>query len=178
MKYQIVCNGQKLSQNAQDEIIEELSRLEKLLFKSEEFECRVVVKFRNGKSKVEVTIPTPVLLLRSEVEADDLIDAVCVAREKLVTQIDKIKSRLDRSSNRQNLGRIFGENEAEDYEEQEPIYIKNKFITPDAMTLDDAIMQMESTDHDFYIYEDVEDHTISVVYRRKDGGYGVIEIDQ
>ena len=119
------------------------------------------------------------MLLRSEVEADDLIDAICIARDKFVSQIDKIKSRLDRSSNRQNLGRIFGDNlPEEDDEDQEPIYIKNKTIRPDAMTLDDAIMQMESTDHDFYIYEDVEDHTISVVYRRKDGGYGVIDIEQ
>ena len=175
MKYQIVCNGQKLSQSVQENMIAELSRLEKLLFKSEEFECRIVVKFRNNKSKVEITIPTPFLLLRSEVEASDLMDAVEIAREKLVSQIDKIKSRLDRSSNKINLGRTFGE--AEDDEEVEEIYIKNKTIHPDAMTLDDAIMQMDSLDHDFFIYEDIEDHTLSVVYRRKDGGYGVIDIE-
>ena len=175
MKYQIVCNGQKLSQSVQENMIAELSRLEKLLFKSEDFECRIVVKFRNNKSKVEITIPTPFLLLRSEVEATDLMDAVEIAREKLVSQIDKIKSRLDRSSNKINLGRTFGE--AEDDEEVEEIYIKNKTIHPDAMTLDDAIMQMDSLDHDFFIYEDIEDHTLSVVYRRKDGGYGVIDIE-
>ena len=175
MKYQIVCNGQKLSQTVQENMIAELSRLEKLLFKSEDFECRIVVKFRNNKSKVEITIPTPFLLLRSEVEATDLMDAVEIAREKLVSQIDKIKSRLDRSSNKINLGRTFGE--AEEDEEVEEIYIKNKTIHPDAMTLDDAIMQMDSLDHDFFIYEDIEDHTLSVVYRRKDGGYGVIDIE-
>lgn len=175
MKYQIVCNGQKLSQSVQENMIAELSRLEKLLFKSEDFECRIVVKFRNNKSKVEITIPTPFLLLRSEVEATDLMDAVEIAREKLVSQIDKIKSRLDRSSNKINLGRTFGE--AEEDEEVEEIYIKNKTIHPDAMTLDDAIMQMDSLDHDFFIYEDIEDHTLSVVYRRKDGGYGVIDIE-
>ena len=175
MKYQIVCNGQKLSQSVQENMIAELSRLEKLLFKSEDFECRIVVKFRNNKSKVEITIPTPFLLLRSEVEATDLMDAVEIAREKLVSQIDKIKSRLDRSSNKINLGRTFGE--AEEDEEVEEIYIKNKTIHPDAMTLDDAIMQMDSLDHDFFIYEDIEDHTISVVYKRKDGGYGVIDIE-
>lgn len=176
MNYQIVCNGQKLSQLVQDNIVKELSRLEKLLYKSDDFECRVVVKFRNNKSKVEVTIPTPFLLLRSEVEADDLLDAVEIARQKLEGQIDKIKSRLDRSSNKQNLGRIFGDS-YEDEEEVEEIYIKNKTVHPEPMTLDDAIMQMESIDHDFFIYEDIEDHTISVVYRRKDGGYGVIDID-
>ena len=45
------------------------------------------------------------------------------------------------------------------------------------MTLDDAIMEMDSTDHDFFIYEDIEDHTVSVVYKRKSGGYGVIDIE-
>ena len=175
MKYQIVCNGQKLSQSVQENMIAKLSRLEKLLFKSEDFECRIVVKFRNNKSKVEITIPTPFLLLRSEVEATDLMDAVEIAREKLVSQIDKIKSRLDRSSNKINLGRTFGV--AEEDDEVEEIYIKNKTIHPDAMTLDDAIMQMDSLDHDFFIYEDIEDHTLSVVYRRKDGGYGVIDIE-
>ncbi len=175
MKYQIVCNGQKLSQNVQENMIAELSRLEKLLFKSEDFECRIVVKFRNNKSKVEITIPTPFLLLRSEVEANDLMDAVEIARDKLVSQIDKVKSRLDRSSNKVNLGRTFGE--AEEEEELEEIYIKNKTIHPQALTLDDAIMQMESLDHDFFIYEDIEDRTLSVVYRRKDGGYGVIDIE-
>ena len=175
MKYQIVCNGQKLSQVVQENMIAELSRLEKLLFKSEDFECRIVVKFRNNKSKVEITIPTPFLLLRSEVEAIDLMDAVEIARDKLVSQIDKVKSRLDRSSNKLNLGRTFGE--AEEEEELEEIYIKNKTIHPQALTLDDAIMQMESLDHDFFIYEDIEDRTLSVVYRRKDGGYGVIDIE-
>ena len=107
MKYQIVCNGQKLSQNVQEKMIAELSRLEKLLFKSEDFECRIVVKFRNERSKVEITIPTPFLLLRTEVEADDLQGAVEIARDKLVSQIDKIKSRLDRSSNKVNRKNIW-----------------------------------------------------------------------
>lgn len=175
MKYQIVCNGQKLSQTVQEKMIAELSRLEKLLFKSEDFECRVVVKFRNNRSKVEITIPTPFLLLRTEVEADDLLDAVEIARDKLTGQISKVKSRLDRSSNKINLGRTFGI--ADEEEEVEEIFIKNKTVHPRAMTLDDAIMEMDSIDHDFYIYEDIEDHTLSVVYRRKDGGYGVIDIE-
>ena len=175
MKYQIVCNGQKLSQTVQENMIAELSRLEKLLFKSEDFECRIVVKFRNNKSKVEITIPTPFLLLRSEVEAVDLMDAVEIARDKLVSQIDKVKSRLDRSSNKVNLGRTFGE--AEEEEELEEIYIKNKTIHPQALTLDDAIMQMESLDHDFFIFEKLDNQKISVVYKRKDGDYGLIDIE-
>ena len=115
------------------------------------------------------------MLIRTEVEANDLLDAVEIARDKLTGQISKVKSRLDRSSNKTNLGRTFGI--ADEDEEVEEIFIKNKSVHPRAMTLDDAIMEMDSIDHDFYIYEDIEDHTLSVVYRRKEGGYGVIDIE-
>ena len=176
MKYQFICSGAtKISQKVQEKIINEFSKVEKLLYKSENFDCRIVVKFRNNRSKVEITIPTPYLLLRSEVESDELLDAVEIAVDKLISQIKKVKARLDRSSNKTNLGRTFGV--LDEDEPKEDIYIKNKTIHPQAMTLDDAIMEMDSTDLDFFIYEDIEDHTVSVVYKRKSGGYGVIDIE-
>lgn len=174
MKYQIVCKNTKISSTVQEKIIGILKSLEKLLNKSEDFECRVVILFKDKKSKVEVSIPTPYLLLRSEVESEDLLDSVEIAKEKLIVQIEKIKTRLDRSSKKVNLGRTFGE--ALYNEPIEDIYIKNKEIHPNPMTLDDAIMEMEASDHDFFIYDDIEDHHISVVYKRKSGGYGVIDI--
>ena len=174
MKYQIVSKDSKLSDATQEKIIARVSKLERLLKRSEDFDCRIVIKFRGGKSKAEITIPTPYLLLRSEAEANDVLDAIDIAKSKLEKQIDKVKSRLDRSSNKVNLGKTFELEEA--YAPKEEIFIKNKQIHPTAMTLDDAITQMEGLDHDFYIYEDIEDHSISVVYKRKDEGYGVIEI--
>ncbi len=175
MKYQIVSNGTKISEETQNALIKSVSKIEKSLRNSQQFDCRIVVKFRNGKSKVEVTIPTPYLLLRSEAEHNELLEAIDIARDKLEKQISKVKARLDRSSEKVNLGKTFGY--LEEKNPQEEIFIKNKTIHPSCMTLDDAIMEMDSTDHDFYIYEDVEDHTISVVYKRKDGGYGVIDIE-
>ena len=103
MKYQIVCKDTKMSPVVQEDIINRISRLEKMLFKSEEFDCRIVVKFRNNKSKVEITIPTPYLLLRSEVESFELVDAVDIAVRKLQAQITKVKAKLDRSKNKTNL---------------------------------------------------------------------------
>lgn len=175
MKYQIVSNGKKISPAVQERVVSKLSRLEKLLFKSEELECRIVVKFRGERAKIEITIPTPFLILRSEAEANDLLDATDVAKEKLEKQIAKVKTRMDRSANRVNLGKTFGLPVEE--ENKEAVIVRNKTVHPLPMTLDDAIMQMDSMDHDFYIYEDIEDHTISVVYVRKDGGYGVIDIE-
>lgn len=175
MKYQIICTEHKLSPVVQQNIINRLAKVEKLLYRSEEFDCRIVVKFRNNKSKVEITIPTPYLLLRSEVEHDELIDAVEIAAKKLISQIAKVKVRLDRSKNRQHLGKTFGEATAP--VEKEEIVVKNKKIYPQAMSVEDAIMQMDSLDHDFFIFERIEERKIAVVYRRKDGGYGVIDIE-
>ena len=173
MKYQIVCNGQKLSQSVQENMIAELSRLEKLLFKSEDFECRIVVKFRNNKSKVEITIPTPYLLLRSEVESFELVDAVDIAVRKLQAQITKVKAKLDRSKNKTNLGKTFGDAIAN---EKEEIIVKTKELSLVPMDVEDAIIQLDSLDHDFYVFEKSSDHKVAIVYKRKDGGYGLIDI--
>ena len=173
MKYQIVCNGQKLSQVVQENMIAELSRLEKLLFKSEDFECRIVVKFRNNKSKVEVTIPTPYLLLRSEVEAFELVEAIDIATKKLQNQINKVKAKLDRSKNKVNLGKTFGDAIAS---EKDEIIAKTKEISIVPMDVEDAIIQLESLDHDFFVFEKADTHKVAIVYKRKDGGYGLIDI--
>ena len=174
MKYQIICTDTKLSPVVQQNIIERLGKVEKLLHKSDEFDCRIVVKFRNNKSKVEITIPTPYLLLRSEVEKEELMDAVEIAKNKLVTQISKVKARLDRSKNKVNLRKTFGE--AIVNEPEETVVIKSKNIYPQPMSVEDAIMQMDSLDHDFFIFENIEDQKIAVVYKRKDKGYGIIHI--
>ena len=173
MKYQIICTDTKLSPVVQKNIIERLGKVEKLLHRSEEFDCRIVVKFRNNKSKVEITIPTPYLLLRSEVESFELVDAVDIAVRKLQAQITKVKAKLDRSKNKTNLGKTFGDAIAN---EKEEIIVKTKELTLVPMDVEDAIIQLDSLDHDFYVFEKSSDHKVAIVYKRKDGGYGLIDI--
>ena len=56
MKYQFICSGAtKISQKVQEKIINEFSKVEKLLYKSENFDCRIVVKFRNNRSKIKAS---------------------------------------------------------------------------------------------------------------------------
>ncbi len=179
MKYQVVKNGVRLTKQVEDMVIEKLSRLEKVLSGSEDLECRVVIKSHGVKEKVEITIPTKFLVLRSEVEADDVLDAVDIAKEKLESQIRKVKTKLDRTNSKTNLGKAFVLNEIlNDDEYEEDIYVRTKTIRPQPMTLDDAIMSMDALGHNFYIYLDQEDQSVSVVYKRNDGGYGVIEIEE
>ena len=55
--------------------------------------------------------------------------------------------------------------------------VRTKSIVPELMSLDEAITKMELLDHDFFIYTDDETNKIAVVYRRHDGGYGLIETE-
>jgi len=179
MKYTVVKNGVRLSKQVEESVIAKLSRLEKILYKSEELECRVVVKSHGVKEKVEITIPTKFLVLRSEVEAEDVLEAIDIAKEKLESQIRKVKTKLDRTNSKTNLGKAFVLNEIlSENEKQEDIFVRTKTLRPTPMTLDDAIMSMDALCHNFFIYLDQEDQSVSVVYKRHDGGYGVIEIEE
>lgn len=64
-----------------------------------------------------------------------------------------------------------------EYNEEEDELVKTKSIVPVEMSLDEAIMKMELLGHDFFIYTDDETEKIAVVYRRHNGGYGLIETE-
>lgn len=67
--------------------------------------------------------------------------------------------------------------EVADAEEDDEELVKTKSIVPDTMELDEAIMRMEMLNHNFFIYRDDETSEIAVVYKRHDGGYGLIETE-
>ncbi len=127
--------------------------------------------YRQGQ-KIEVTIPTRFALLRAEAIHDDLYAAIDLVVDKLEDQIRRQKTRLSRSKNKEKLAVTFVESEEDSVEEQ---LVKTKTITPDEMDLEEAILRMEMLGHDFFVYVDDETKDVAVVYRRNNGGYGLIE---
>ncbi|MDO5121922.1 MAG: sigma 54 modulation/S30EA ribosomal C-terminal domain-containing protein, partial [Erysipelotrichaceae bacterium] len=89
-------------------------------------------------------------------------------------QLRRQKTRLNRR-HRESLAEAFLEEAAE--AEEKIVPVKTKTIQATKLDLDEAIMQMELSGHDFYIYTDEETDRISVVYLRNDGDYGVIEVE-
>ena len=124
-----------------------------------------------------MTIPTKFAVLRAEVVHDDLYAAIDLAIDKLEDQIRRQKTRLTRK-NKEKLAYAFLETEEldEEYDEADEV-VKTKSIVPDTMELDEAIMRMEMLNHNFFIYRDDETKEIAVVYKRHDGGYGLIETE-
>jgi putative sigma-54 modulation protein len=86
---------------------------------------------------------------------------------------------MDRKKEKESLGKAIAyENfEAEAAEEEAEEVVRSKSILLKPMSIDEAITRMEALDHDFFLYLDEEDDRIGVVYRRVDGGYGVLEAE-
>lgn len=176
MRFEIVGKNVTVTPAMKEQIEKKLSTLDKYLLIDPDTIARVVARVYPNAQKVEVTIPTKVGILRAEVVNDDFYAAVDLAIDKLEDQLRRQKTRLSKR-HREHLSEAFiNESEAEDNEEDIPV--RTKTVVADEMILDEAIMQMELSGHNFYIYKDEDSEKISVVYRRRNGGYGLIEVDE
>ena len=177
MKVQIYGKNITVTPAIAEKIEKKLNYLEKYFIIDENVIANVVVRVYPNKQKIEVTIPTKFAVLRAEVVHDDLYAAIDLAIDKLEDQIRRQKTRLTRK-NKEKLAYAFLETEEldEEYDEADEV-VKTKSIVPDTMELDEAIMRMEMLNHNFFIYRDDETKEIAVVYKRHDGGYGLIETE-
>ena len=174
----IIIRGSKLeiTEAMEDYAKEKLSKLERYLDASENPNATVLVKIRGHLHKVEVTIPLKSLILRAEESQEDYYAAIDVVIDKLERQIRKNKTRI--ASNKKKEIRDFAYGyieEIEEDEEKEKKIVKRKKIDLKPMSEEEAILQMELLGHEFYLYKDADTDKPTLVYKRKDGDYGVIE---
>ena len=165
----------EITEAIEEKVSEKLSKLDKYFIVSENVEAKVLVRTYPYGQKIEVTIPTEYVLLRAEVVDSDLYTAMDLVVDKLEGQIRKYKTRLSRKSKDNKLA--FNLSSIEDVETDDDVLVKVKSITPKPMDMEEAIMQMELIGHSFFVYRDTETDAISIVYRRNDGDYGLIETE-
>ena len=165
-----------ITEAIEEKVGEKLSKLDKYFIVSENVEAKVLVRTYPYGQKIEVTIPTEYVLLRAEVVDQDLYNAIDLVIDKLEGQIRKYKTRLNRKSKDNKLAFNLASIEPLD-DEEEDVLVKTKTITPKPMDMEEAIMQMELIGHSFFVYRDTETDAISIVYRRNDGNYGLIETE-
>ncbi len=166
----------EITEAIEEKVGEKLSKLDKYFIVSENVEAKVLVRTYPYGQKIEVTIPTEYVLLRAEVVDQDLYNAIDLVIDKLEGQIRKYKTRLNRKSKDNKLAFNLASIEPLD-DEEEDVLVKTKTITPKPMDMEEAIMQMELIGHSFFVYCDTETDAISIVYRRNDGDYGLIETE-
>ena len=161
----------EITEAIEEKVSEKLSKLDKYFIVSENVEAKVLVRTYPYGQKIEVTIPTEYVLLRAEVVDQDLYNAIDLVIDKLEGQ-----TRLNRKSKDNKLAFNLASIEPLE-EEEEDVLVKTKTITPKPMDMEEAIMQMELIGHSFFVYRDTETDAISIVYRRNDGDYGLIETE-
>lgn len=179
MKYQIVGKNVEITVAMKKIIKEKLNSLKKFFLVSDNVDCRVVVSVHKIGQKIEVTIPTKVVTLRAEVTNENLYNGVDEAVARLEQQLRKAKSKMSRK-NKESFGTVLAMDAIKEAKEKEEnaIPVKTKRISVEPMDLDKAIGSMTLLGHDFFIYKDADINKVAVVYKRKNGGYGLIEVDE
>ena len=176
MKYNIRGDKLEVTDAIQGYIETKLDKLNKY-FKEDDILANVLLRVRGNNGIIEVTIPTDKFILRSEEEDKDLYAAIDLVADKLERQIRKNKTRL----NRQNFDNKFKElnfdyevdNEEEDSLDE--VIVKRKKLEMKPMDEEEAILEMNLLGHEFFVYKDMHTDSINVLYKRKDGNYGLIE---
>lgn len=166
----------ELTEGIQAKVNKKLSMLDKYFIMSDNVEAKVLIRTYPVGQKIEVTIPTGYVLLRAEEMDEDLYNAIDLVIDKLEGQIRKYKTRLNRKSKDNKLALNIASIEPLETEEED-VLVKTKTISPKPMDMEEAIMQMELIGHSFFVYKDTETNLISVVYKRHDGNYGLIETE-
>ncbi len=114
------------------------------------------------------------MIFRAQERSDDLEDALDMCVDSIVRQIRKNKTRIEKKLRDVSFDDILYDMDVEE-EDLEVVRTKTVILKPE--TVDEAILQMNLIGHMFYMFRNAETDSICVVYRRNDGGYGLIEPD-
>ncbi len=174
MKLNIRGDKLEITDAIRDYVEDKLGRLDKY-FKDSDINANVLLKVKGNRQIIEVTVPTDKYILRSEEEHNDLYAAIDLVVDKLEGQIRKNKTKL-KKQNIDNKYKDFNfDYELDEDEENNDVIVKHKEIEMKPMDSEEAILEMELLGHSFFVYKDVDTGNVNVLYKRKDGNYGLIE---
>ncbi|HEY8347522.1 MAG TPA: ribosome-associated translation inhibitor RaiA [Symbiobacteriaceae bacterium] len=153
-----------------------LGKLER--FVDEPMTAQANMYVERGRHVFEVTVNINGLLLRGEESASNMYASIDLVADKLEKQVMKYKTRFLKNRTKESGGVAHEEPEAgaaaEPTEPQGKV-VKVKRFPIKPLTLDEAIVQMELLSHDFFVFANAETERINVLYRRKDGNYGLLD---
>ena len=174
MRFNIHGHKIKVTEPIKSYIELKIGKLDKYFDDPDNITATVVVKVRGKDQTVEVTIPIKKYILRGEDTHKDLYAAIDLVLEKLERQIRKNKTRVKKQIHK-DLHSFNVDYKIEEQEKQNKI-VKRKLVEMKPMSEEEALLQLELLGHDFFVFEDMETHIINVLYKRKDGNYGMMEI--
>ena len=168
----VIAKNIELTQALKDIVQKKISKLEKYF--DVEVDAKATLSVQKNIQKIEVTIPFNGVILRCEESTDDMYKSIDLVEDKLERQIRKQKTKLSRKHNG-SVRFAAIEESAAGQEEEEGSLVKVKKFGVKPMNSEEAILQMDLLGHNFFVYQDAESSKVNVVYKRKDGNYGLLE---
>ncbi len=177
MKVIITARNFDATDSLRERINKKIGKLDK--FFNRDTEVQVTLSIQKNRHIVEVTIPFNGVVIRAEESGNDMYSSIDSAVDILERQIRRNRTRLEK---RLREGAFKAESstaqasQAEDVEEEKDYKIvKTKRFEIKPMPVEEAILQMNLVGHEFFVFINAGTGRTSVVYKRKSGGYGLIE---
>ena len=164
-----------LRDNFKERVEKKLSKFKKIF--SDEAVAHVVVTLEKNRQTVEITIRDNRMVYRAESTQSEMNDALDRVIDILTRQIRKNKTRLEKRIKSGGIEALTAELPAKENEEPEEEYqvVRKKQILVKPITVEEAILEMNMINHDFYMFINAETDEVNVVYKRANGNYGVLE---
>ena len=173
MKYIISGRNIELTDALEDRMIKQMGKLDKYFLPSAE--AQITFSVEKLRHIIEITIPFHGRILRAEVEGKDMYAIMDDAVAIIEKQLNKHKNRLQAKSRGQHA--VFADEFMQPAKEEEPSLKiqKTKRFAIKPMSAEEAVLQMELLGHSFFVYLDENMEDVNVVYKRKNGTFGLIE---
>lgn len=159
-----------------DTIESKLGKLERYF--TPETEIIVTLSVEKERQKIEVTIPVKGNIIRSEQVSNDMYVSIDLVEEVIERQLRKYKNKLvakNQGNGANNFKQEFVDSDNTSTEDDEIKIVRTKRFGIKPMYPEDACIQMELLGHAFFVFFNAETEDVNVVYKRKDGSYGLIE---
>ena len=176
MKFVITGKKITVTDNLRNYAEKKISKLDKYF--REEAEANVVFSLERNRVRAEVTVKSGDMFFRVSEATSDKFASVDSAVTGIERQIHKYKTRLEKRLRSGSLDDFSQIDEEPAAEEPALTIMRSKRFPIKPMTAEEACLQMELLDHEFFVFRNQDDHdAFAVVYRRMEGGYGLIEPD-
>ena len=172
MKINIIGRQLNVYDDTKAMIEEKLSKLDRYF--GEEGSATVTLTHKRNLSTLEITIKASNTLFRSEVDADSFRDALDKSIDNIERQIRKNKTRLQKRLREGAFTPEAVPTAMDEVQDDGEFTIRVKKFEFSPMSVEEAIMQMNLLGHEFFVFNDAETEDTCVVYKRKDGNYGLI----
>ena len=177
LRLQVKGRNLEISESIRGYAEQKLAKIDRQLGDATRVELELAVEKNpsiSANQVAEVTVWTKGPTLRAREASSDMRASIDRLTEKLLRQVTQYRDRRTRRNARNQNSAVDGGAPAMSDQRDQPI-VKTKQFAVKPMTAEEAVLQLELVGHDFFVFQNADTETVNVVYRRRDGGYGLIE---